>query len=108
MAIVKCPECRKPVSDKARLCNHCGFTTKNASAEDIERAARILRLKQRHKLQMLVYGSMLMFLVGVLFYYFGRTMSSNFYLAVGYAGLILGGVGYVLSRIKGIASKRNT
>ncbi len=106
MAIVKCPECRKPISDKATLCSHCGFTYKEASAEDIERAARIVRLKQRHRLQMMVYGSMLIFLVGVLFYYFGKTMASNVYLGIGYASLALGGLGYLFARLKGLAAKR--
>jgi VIT1/CCC1 family predicted Fe2+/Mn2+ transporter len=107
MAIVKCPECRKPISDKATLCSHCGFTKKEASAEDIERAARILRLKQRHRLQMLVYGCMLVFLVGVLFYYFGKTTASATYLWIGYSALALGGLGYIAARVKGIIGKRS-
>lgn len=25
MALIKCPECRKEISDKARECPHCGY-----------------------------------------------------------------------------------
>jgi hypothetical protein len=25
MALIPCPECKKPISDKAKCCPHCGF-----------------------------------------------------------------------------------
>ena len=28
MALIKCPECEKEVSDKAPVCIHCGFPLK--------------------------------------------------------------------------------
>ena len=36
MALIKCPECGKEISDKAESCPHCGYPiTENAEAENI-------------------------------------------------------------------------
>ena len=32
MAIIKCPECRKKISDKAEVCPKCGFPMKKTSS----------------------------------------------------------------------------
>ncbi|NVJ62116.1 MAG: zinc-ribbon domain-containing protein [Gammaproteobacteria bacterium] len=106
MAIVKCPECRKPISDKANLCSHCGFVKKEASQEDIERAARIARLKKQNRVNMLVYSAMIVFIAGVLAFYFGRNMTTATYTIFGTIGMVLGGAGYLFGRIYAIVGRR--
>ncbi|WP_144395561.1 zinc ribbon domain-containing protein [Pleionea sediminis] len=108
MAIVKCPECRKPISDRARVCNHCGYTiSKDASDEERERAHRIIRLKKRNRIQMIVYLSMIVFIAGVLFMYFGGRKADDLYRWLGYIGIVLGGAGYLFSRIQSFLLKRH-
>lgn len=44
MALINCPECRKPVSDKATTCPNCGFSIENHLKElssEIERKKKI-------------------------------------------------------------------
>ena len=106
MAIIKCPECRKPISDKATICSHCGFVTKDASPEDIERAARIARLRRKNRVNMLVYGAMLIFIAGFLSFYFGRQTPNLAYTIGGYVGMILGGAGYLFGRIYSVMNRR--
>ena len=38
MALIKCPECGKEVSDKAKVCIHCGYplTVENIESQEIE------------------------------------------------------------------------
>ncbi len=36
MALIKCPECNKDVSDKASACPHCGFPINKSSIENIK------------------------------------------------------------------------
>lgn len=36
MALIKCPECSREVSDQADSCPHCGFPIKKQSHKDIE------------------------------------------------------------------------
>ncbi len=101
MAIIKCPECRKPISDKASVCSHCGYTTSSdATDEERERALRIIRLKKRNKLQMIVYLSMVVFIAGFLFMYFGKQKNNEMFEFIGYAALVLGGAGYIFSRVQ--------
>lgn len=33
MALIKCPECGKEISDRAVSCPHCGYPIKNLSRE---------------------------------------------------------------------------
>ena len=33
MALIKCPECKKQVSDSAETCPHCGYKLKETSVE---------------------------------------------------------------------------
>ncbi|WMS88005.1 hypothetical protein [Pleionea litopenaei] len=106
MTIIKCPECRNPISDKSAICVHCGFATKDATDEDIQRAARIVRLKRQQRMSMLVYTAMLVFVAGVLGVYFGRQRPTPELLIMGYIGLALGGVGYLAGRIFAIFDKR--
>ena len=106
MAIVKCPECRKQISSQAKICSHCGYAYKDASTEDLEQAERIARLKHKHRAQMIVYASMLLFLIGTLFFYFGKQMNHLVYLIIGVVGLVVGGVGYIWSRIHNMMLKK--
>ena len=34
MALIKCPECGKEVSDKAKICVHCGYPLKDKTKDD--------------------------------------------------------------------------
>jgi uncharacterized membrane protein YvbJ len=43
MAIIKCPECNKEVSDTAKVCPHCGYKVRKSV---IEQAKREIRLNQ--------------------------------------------------------------
>lgn len=36
MALIKCPECSREVSEQANSCPHCGFPIKKQSHKDIE------------------------------------------------------------------------
>ncbi len=36
MALIKCPECKNQVSDKAVTCPHCGFPIAQTLAQDNE------------------------------------------------------------------------
>lgn len=42
MALIKCPECGKQVSDKALVCPHCGIDEQKALAEIREKRRMII------------------------------------------------------------------
>ena len=36
MSLIKCPECKKEISDKSEICIHCGYPVKDFFLSDIE------------------------------------------------------------------------
>jgi len=119
MAIIKCPECKQKISSKAKVCSHCHYRLSGSSdevnspqqsldANPMESAedARMARIKQRHSLQMQMMGGLIVFLGGILLWYFvgqhGFKRPSQF-VELGIAAL--GGVWYLVTRIRIIALK---
>ena len=49
MALIKCPECGKQISDKAKVCPHCGIEVQRVLAE-IRETQRIQRKKRRKRI----------------------------------------------------------
>lgn len=65
MALIKCPECGKEISDKAINCPNCGFPINQVEVET-EQDRIIVRGKNRGK-NFLIFGGIL-FLVSMVFY----------------------------------------
>lgn len=64
MALIKCPECGKEISDKASSCPSCGYPINNIKVETEQDRVNI-RGKNKGK-NFLIFGSML-FLVSMVF-----------------------------------------
>lgn len=45
MALHRCPECRKKISDTAEICVHCGFSFKQADLEIFKQKMEQRRLQ---------------------------------------------------------------
>lgn len=114
MAIIECPSCKERISDKAKACNHCGFSLvsgKNEdgqTAEQIASKARLARMKKRYSLQMQAMSGIILFLAGFMLWYFmgnrGTSQLSHF-LQLGLA--FAGGCLYLITRIRLIAFKKS-
>ncbi|WP_341501151.1 zinc ribbon domain-containing protein [Gallaecimonas sp. GXIMD4217] len=63
MAIIRCYNCGKRISDKAELCPHCG-TTHSKDPEVQARAAKLKALEEQQKLNNYSMVALLLFLVG--------------------------------------------
>ena len=48
MALIKCPECEREVSDKASVCVHCGYPLSARKGELIIKAKRTDDLMKKH------------------------------------------------------------
>lgn len=71
MAIINCPACSKPISDKAPSCNHCNYEFGDVSAEDISRKLSLQRYNKLQKLQNQSMIAMILFIVGCYFVFLG-------------------------------------
>jgi uncharacterized OB-fold protein len=44
MALIKCPECGKQISDKAEVCPHCGVEARKELAKNREKRSIIIAI----------------------------------------------------------------
>lgn len=49
MALIKCPECGREISDKATACPGCGYPMTPAAAPEDERARLLAEARERDK-----------------------------------------------------------
>ncbi|GLR69717.1 hypothetical protein [Agaribacter marinus] len=77
MAITSCPSCSKPISDKAKQCQHCNLNFGDASAEDIQRKANFEKYKNLQKLQNQSMMAIVLFLIGAYFTFLGDFENSD-------------------------------
>ncbi len=114
MAIIKCPSCKNRISDKAKSCSHCNYDrVKGVSAtgetrEQIESQENLKRVKSKYSLQMQAMAGIILFLTGMLLWYFlgqRQLTSPAHYIELGIA--IAGGLWYLSTRVRMIIRKKS-
>lgn len=114
MAIINCPSCNKRISDKAKSCSHCNLNLRAGGSDavlnedQLESVASMKRTKLRYSLQMQAMAGIILFLLGILLWYFvghkGLSELSHF-IELGMA--FLGGIWYLITRIRLIIFKNS-
>ncbi len=112
MALINCPNCKKRVSSKAKVCSHCNSNLtisedgKELTEEQIASRAKLARIKMRYSLQMQAMAGIILFIAGFMLWYFvgnkGLTEVSHF-VQIGIA--LAGGVWYLITRVRLITFK---
>lgn len=108
MAIISCPSCSKKVSDKAAVCDSCGFMLGAHDSDSLARKAsakRSMRLNQLVSHQML---AILLFIAGIggTFYDWQQVQGWQFMPYVSMAVAILSFVWYLVTRARIYILKR--
>lgn len=100
MPIVDCPQCNKKISSLAPICDHCGYSTGDASAEDLRRYRERSIRDQLYRLNMFSYASMTIVILAFAWYWiatgsFQMPVSNNgpYYL------MMVGAVAYLVVRV---------
>lgn len=112
MAIISCPSCNEKISSKAKICQSCNFDLVNnesstgLSDEKIASNKRMAKIKRRYSLQMQATGSLVLFLLGVVLWYFGGRGLNSLSDFLKVSMIAIGSVWYLLTRIRLIAFKR--
>ncbi|WP_196140517.1 hypothetical protein [Aliikangiella sp. G2MR2-5] len=114
MAIISCPSCKERVSNKSKSCPHCDFdfesgkSTDGLNEEQLANQEKLANLKKRYSLQMQAMAGIILFLFGFIMWYFvgkqGLSKLTHF-IEIGLA--VLGGVWYIITRIRLMAYKRS-
>ena len=113
MALINCPSCKQRISDKSKTCSHCDFnfqsgvTAEGETPEQLESKNKIKRLKKRYSLQMQAMAGIILFLLGIVLWYFvgdkGFSKMSHF---VELGTALFGGLWYLLTRVRLILFKK--
>ncbi|WP_371195201.1 hypothetical protein [Glaciecola sp. SC05] len=109
MAITKCPACSKPISDKAKTCQHCNLELGDASAEDIERKLSHERYQKLSRIQNQSMLAILVFVVGAYFVFMGdfpNTEKGVLMYNLSVAVTAIGFIWYAINRVRTTLTKR--
>ena len=96
--IVKCPNCRKPISSKAVVCGHCSHELGEVSEEQLREVSRRQLRDRVYRLKMMSYAAITLLLAGAGWYFYE---SADLDLAPSAGPIILaaiGSVAYVIVR----------
>ncbi|GAA0286375.1 zinc ribbon domain-containing protein [Psychrosphaera haliotis] len=106
MAIMKCPQCGKSISDKQKVCPHCELDMTNLTEEKIHSLSKIKSLKYNQSLQTHQFIATLLFLAGCFSYYNIEDKASPQFVAA-QASILVGFIWYVVNRFRIIWAKRS-
>lgn len=106
MAIIACPSCDKPISDKASQCQHCDFALGSATPDDLERKAQMKRFKQQQKLQNQSMLAILLFISGFGMMYWGGALPGDTQHNIAILMAVVGFVWYGINRVRIVLAKR--
>jgi len=107
MAIINCPACNKRISSVATQCEFCKTVfTNDGDEEKLIRMERNKRLDKIQRLQNFSFLFVMLFAAGVLLMYFGTNNQSVMMNNWGRVTLAFGFIGYIISRIMLLMSRR--
>lgn len=107
MALIECPSCSKRISDKAKVCQHCGFAVGNASEEDIARKRNLQKFQKVQSVQTQSMVAMLLFISGFGFMYWGGVQPGDTQHTAAVGCSVVGFLWYIINRVRLIFIKRS-
>ncbi len=105
MALVNCPACSKRISNKSTVCPHCQSSINAVDDSAHEQAIYRVRWKKSQRRQYLSFFTLLMFLIGTVFYWMGMDDPDHWHAVVGKILLAAGFIGYAVLRIYHLLNK---
>lgn len=110
MAIISCPACNRPISDKAKSCSHCKYDFGTAKSEDIQRKLSMQRYTKLQKLQNQSMVAILLFIIGCYFVFLGKFPNDENGLLMYNASVAVTTIGfiwYAINRVRITLTKRS-
>ncbi|SHG86105.1 hypothetical protein [Ferrimonas marina] len=105
MALIHCAACGKRISSKAPHCPHCQHSL-SSDPEAVERAQRIRNIRNEQKLMNHSFLALFLFVGGFAIWWWGGEANENWRQPVGVGSMVLGFLGYLVTRARIILSRR--
>lgn len=109
MAIVSCPQCSKKISDKAAVCEHCGFVLEGQDQAQLARLRSRTKSDKINKLTSQSMLAMLLFMIGIAGTFYFRDESSpdpSWQVQVSMLVMVVGFIWYLINRARIILVKK--
>jgi len=107
MAIINCPVCNKRISSVAESCEYCKTEfSDDTNDEQVLRTARNARFLKIQRLQNFSFLFIVLFTAGALLMYLGISEQNDTFNTGGRVMVALGFIGYVVTRVSLMLSKR--
>ncbi len=106
MAVIRCPGCKKKISDKAKQCSHCNLPLTELNSDKMASLNRVNRINQGQKLMNYSFVAMLLFCGGFLFMFWDNVEQGTWQHTTAMASSIIGFILYIVIRIKSLFFKR--
>ena len=106
MAVTNCPGCKKKISDKARICNHCNLDLSELDADKLASLNRVNLINKTQRLMNYSFIAMLLFCGGFLFMFWEGVEPGTWQHNVAMVSTIIGFVMYIVIRAMLLFTKR--
>jgi len=108
MAVISCPSCRKKISDKAKVCNHCQIDLTTIDAEKLASLKKVQTINKSQRIMTFSFLAMLLFCGGFLFFYWYEVQPGTWQYLAAITSTIVGFCIYIITRIQLILLKRSS
>jgi hypothetical protein len=106
MAVTNCPGCKKKISDKAKICNHCNLDLSELDADKLASLNRVNLINKTQRLMNYSFIAMLLFCGGFLFMFWEGVEPGTWQHNVAMVSTIIGFVMYIVIRAMLLFTKR--
>ncbi|RCU50413.1 MULTISPECIES: hypothetical protein [Corallincola] len=106
MAIVPCPCCNKRISDRADVCQHCGYAFGDMDDEKRASQQRVFAIKRQQRIMTQQFLALLLFVGGFAVTFFDGELQTDWQRTAGQTMSAAGFIWYIALRIWLIFSKK--
>lgn len=106
MALINCPACHKRMSNKAEICPHCQVNVQGAAQPAQSREWQQLLQRQREQLVSQSMLALLLAIAAFTYFFIQQPAPGSWQLHASNAGMLVGLVWFVISRVRMLLLKR--
>ena len=107
MAVINCPNCKKKISDKAKICSHCQIDLVNLDEEQLKANKQVSRIKKSQRLMNHSFIAMLLFCGGFLAIFWQDSPPGSWQYISAMTSTVVGFIFYIVTRVRLLFLKRS-